>query len=373
MFREDPQRLIGQPVITDLGYGMIVTAKNRYVGRAKDGVLDAKRPVSSFMVKLKDGTTTSFNDLGLAFVPTRITAKEIKDQFAVDTVIRKADIRKLEKLQRDQDKLDAIEAEKAAKQSTRESKDAAVRLKSKEAAEKRTRNIKEGKPVNQGVRYEKDLKVPTTVQREAEPEAAPVLLSPAFYHGYLTLETDNLDYTKPLKKLKFKEIGEYAYVELSRRNQANALMDYIEENFHLSDATVDRLGAVFSAFEKGKRGLYNMELAPAASIPHFFATRKKMVEDRKEARIFPFFMNDRLMLVCDMATCPIMKKHIGKAIEGAGTKWMLSQGALMYFASNKADLNAKIKEVKAAGITIASPDVLKKEVSEIAFRAPKKT
>ncbi|MNN96724.1 hypothetical protein D3C81_2157550 [compost metagenome] len=34
LFREDPQRLIGQPVITDLGYGLIVTANTRYVGRA---------------------------------------------------------------------------------------------------------------------------------------------------------------------------------------------------------------------------------------------------------------------------------------------------------------------------------------------------
>lgn len=373
-FREDPQRLIGQPVITDLGYGMIASAKNRYIGKAKDGVLDPARPVSSIMVKLKDGTMTSFNDLGLAFVPSKISAKDIKEQFAVDVAYRKADIRKLERLQKDQERLDEIEAAKAAKANTRGSRDAAVRLKAKDAGEKRLRNIKEGKPVNQGVKYEKDLKVPTSVQRADEPvvESTPVLFSPAFYHGYLTLETDNLDYTKALKKLKFKEIGEYAFIVVQRRNQANAVMDYIEEKFHLSDQTAERLGAVFSAFAKGKRGLYSMELAPAASMPHFFATRKKMVDDRKEARIFPFFMNDKLMLVCDVATSPIIKKHIGKAIPEAGTKWQLSQGALMYFAANKADLNAKIKEVKAAGIEIGSPDVLKKEVAEIAFRAPKK-
>lgn len=373
-FREDPQRLIGQPVITDLGYGMIAGAKNRYVGRAKDGVLDPTRPVSSIMVKLKDGTMTSFNDLGLAFVPSKISAKDIKNQFAVDVAYRKADIRKLERLQKDQERLDEIEAAKAEKATKRGSRDAAVRLKSKDAGDKRMRNIKEGKPVNQGVKYEKDLKVPTTVQRAAEQQAPaePVMLSPAFYHGYLTLETDNLDYAKALKKLKFKEIGEYAFIVLSRRNQANAVMDYIQEKFHLSDQTADRLGAVFTAFAKGKRGLYSMELAPANTMPHFFATRKKMVEDRKEARIFPFFMNDKLMLVCDVATSPIIKKHIGKAIPEAGTKWQLSQGALMYFAANKADLNAKIKEIKAAGIEIGSPDVLKKEVAEIAFRAPKK-
>jgi hypothetical protein len=370
-FREDPQRLIGQPVITDMGNGMIVNAKARYVGKAKDRVLDPTRPVSSIMVKLKDGTMISFNDLGLAYVPTNITAKEIKSEFAVDVAFRKADLLKLEKLQRDQDKLDAITAAKDAKKRQREDSDAAVRLKSMTAADKRKKNIREGKPINQGVRYEKDLKIPTTVERE-EVVASPVSLSPAFYHGFLTLETDDLEYAKALKRLKFKEIGEYAFAVVNRRNQANAVMDYIEEHFHLSDKTAERLGAVFSAFEKGKRGLYNMELSPSTEIPHFFATRKQMVTDRLEARIFPFFMHDKLMLVCDVATCPIIKKHIGKAIPEGGTKWQLSQGALMYFAQNKTDLNNKIKEVKAAGIEIANPDVLKKEVAEIAFRAPKK-
>lgn len=373
-FVEDPNRLVGQPVLTDLGNGMIIQANIRYVGLKKAGIINKERPVSSVMVKLKDGTITSFNDLGLVFTPTNISTKAIKNEFAVDVVYRKADIRRIERAQKDQERLEAQEAEAAAKKAERESNTARVRVKSLPAGEKRKRNIREGKPVNQGVKYDPDLKIPTTVERE-EPEveeATPVKLSPAFYHGFLTLESDNLEYAKALKKLKFKEIGEYAFVVLNRRNQANAVFDYIEANFHLSDKTAERLGAVFSAFEKGKRGLYNMELSPAAELPHFFAVRKQMVTDRKEARIYPFFMDDKLMLVCDVATCPVIKKHIGKAIEGAGTKWQLSHGALMYFASNKADLNAKIKEVKAAGLTIENPDVLKKEVAQIAFRAPKK-
>lgn len=371
---EDPNRLVGQPVLTDLGNGMILQVNIRYVGLKKDGVINKERPVSSVMVKLKDGTVTSFSDLGLVFTPTKISSKAIKSEFAVDLMYRKADIRRLERAQRDLELLEAREAEAAAAKDARESRAAGIRVKSLTAADKRKRNIREGKPVNQGVKYDADMKIPTTVERD-EPEveeAAPVKLSPAFYHGFLTLESDNLEYTKALKKLKFKEIGEYAFVVLNRRNQANAVFDYIEENFHLSDKTAERLGVVFAAFEKGKRGLYNLELTSTAELPHFFAVRKQMVTDRKEARIYPFFMDDKLMLVCDVATCPIIKKHIGKAIEGAGTKWQLSQGALMYFAANKADLNAKIKEVKASGLTIENPDVLKKEVAQIAFRAPKK-
>ena len=375
-FVADPTGLIGKPVMTDVGYGMIMVVNARYVGKKADGVINKDRPISSIVVKLKEtGETYNFRDMGVVFLPTKIKPDEIQDQFAVNLLYRKADIKRHEKALRDQQILEEQEEAERIKRERREGRQAKVRIRTMEAGEKRKKNLKEGKPVNEGVTYEPNAKIPTTVRpasKDATPVEAPALtLSPAFYHGYLTLETDNLEFAKQLKKFKFKEINEYAYVTVSRKNQLNSILDYVEENFHLSDQTVERLTKVFAAFEKGKRGLYNMELAPVSELPHFFAVRKQMVKDRKEARIYPFFMHDKLMLVIDTATSPIIRKHLGKVIPGAGTKWQLSPGALMYFAKNKADLNAKIKEIKAAGINIASPDVLKKEVSEINFRAPR--
>ena len=378
-YREDPNRLVGQPVLTDLGNGMIVGVRIRTkLVPGSDGkstkVTDTDRPISSVMVKLKNGNVIeTFSDIGLIYLPTTISHKEIKAEFAVDLAYRKADIKKQEQLLRDQELLEEQEEQERLRQSRREQRQAKVRVKTVSAGERRKKNITEGKAVNTGVTYEPNMKIPTSVKPESEDEVAtPLVLSPAYYHGYLTLETDNLEYAKALKKFKFKQIGEYAFVVVQRRNQANAVMDYIEENFHLSDATAKRLGEVFNAFEKGKRGLYTLDLLPSNTLPHFFTVSRTMVKDRKEARFFPFLMDDKLMIAVDVATSPIIKKHIGKAIPNASTKWQLSPGALVAFAENKAALNAKVKELKDAGFVIASPDVLKKEISQINFRASKK-
>lgn len=372
---DDPNRLVGQPVITDRGNGMIVGVKIRYVGLAKDGIVNKDRPVSSVLVKLKGSNEIiSIGDMGLLFMPTAASPKVIQKEFAVDLAYRKADIKKQERLQRDQELLEEQEEKERIRQERRSTRQARVRTTSVDAGEKRKRNIKEGKPVNQGVSYNPNMKIPTTVTPEAASveEETPLVLSPAYYHGYLTLESDNIDYAKALKKFGFKQVGEYAFIVVSRRNQANAVMDYIEEKFHLSDQTANRLGEVFSVFEKGKRGLYNLELLPQNTLPHFFQVSKRMVTDRKEARFFPFFMDDKLMIAVDVATSPIIKRHIGKEIPGANTKWQLSPGALVCFLQNKAAMNSKVKELKDAGFTIASPDVLKKEIAAINFKAPKK-
>lgn len=371
---EDPDRLVGQPVITDRGNGMIVSVKTRYVGLAKDGIVNKDRPISSVLVKLKGSNEIiSIGDMGLLFMPTAASQKVIQKEFAVDLAYRKADIKKQERLLRDQELLEEQEEKERVRRERRSTRQARVRTTSVDAGEKRKRNIKEGKPVNQGVTYNPNMKIPTSVKPEAaEVEAAPLVLSPAYYHGYLTLESDNIDYAKALKKHGFKQIGEYAFIVVSRRNQANAVMDYIEEKFHLSDQTASRLGEVFTAFEKGKRGLYNLELLPQNTLPHFFQVSKRMVTDRKEARFFPFFMDDKLMIAVDVATSPIIKRHIGKEIPGANTKWQLSPGALVCFLPNKAAMNSKVKELKDAGFTIASPDVLKKEIAAINFKASKK-
>lgn len=370
---DDPNGFVGKPVVTDIGNGMIVSVNIRYVGKKADGVVNRDRPITSVDVKLKDtDEIVNFNDTGIVYLPTKITPQEIEDQFAVNLLYKKADLLRHEKALRDQRLLEEKEEAERQRRERRTGRQAKVRVKTMEAGEQRKRNLKEGKPVNTGVKYDPNRKIPTSMKpRDAEVsvDAPAVALSPAYYHGHLTLETDDIGFAKELKKFKFKEVGEYAFVTLSRKNQANAVMDYIEENFHLSDATVQRLTQVFKAFEKGTRGLYNMELAPVTELPHFFNLRKQLVKDRKEARIYPFFMHDRLMLAVDTATSPIISKHVGKVIPKAGAKWQLSPGALMYFAKNKADLNSKVKELKAAGINIASQDVLKKEIAEINFRA----
>lgn len=389
---KEPDTLVGLPVITDHGKGMIigVNKRTRVVldvdgNKVKDSygkivrVVDEKNPISSLRVRIKGlEEPITLSSTGLAFVPTKLKAKDRDAHYAVDLLYRQADLRKRAREQQRIDELNAaaekLEREEEERQANRERK-LRVRIKDKKDAvvegKQRKSNVVSGQPINAGVKREAKPKVNSGVG-PMEATREPLVLSPAYYHGYLTLETDDLSYAKELKKLKFKEFGEYVFVEITRRNQANAVMDYIEENFHLSDATADRLGEVFGAFEKGKRGLYNLELAATKTLPHFFTVRRQMVKDRKEARLFPFFKDDVLMIACDLATCPVMKKHIGKDIPGAATKWKLSSGALMNFVQNKTELNALVKSVESSGIVIANKPQLKSEIAAINFRSKRK-
>ncbi len=393
-YLKDPDTLVGMPVITDHGKGMIIGVNKRYTfvldsdgNKVKDSsgkfvrVIDTKNPITSLLVRVKgEDEPINLNSTGLAFIPTALKAKQREEEYAVDLLYRQSDLRKRAREQARIDKLNAeaerLEREEEERKAKREKK---IRLRVKEKKEavaegkKRKENVQSGRPINAGVRREAKPKVQVGVGPMVEENVRePLVLSPAYYHGYLTLETDDLSYAKELKKLGFKEFGEYVFVEITRRNQANAVMDYIEEHFHLSDATATRLGEVFSAFEKGKRGLYNMELAAAHTMPHFFTVRRQMVKDRKEARLFPFFKDDVLMIACDLATSPVMKRHIGKEIPGAATKWKLSPGALMAFVQNKAELNALVRTIESKGIELADKVGLKRDISAINFRSKRK-
>lgn len=388
--RDDPDLLVGTPVITDHGNGMILSVKKRTMfaldaegNRIKDGkgkdvrIHNPNSPISSMRVRIKGKEGDDIIVIphtGLVFVPQKLTEQQKKELFEVDLVYRTVDIRRRE---RERERLEMLEEALIAKEleqkkaaETKElKKKAKLRKEAEESANTRKRNEKEGKPINTGVKRTPKPKLIKGVIEESEAEVrTPLKLSPAYYHGYLTLETDDMDYEKELKKLKFKTFGAYAYVEVKRRNQANAVMDYIEDNFVLSDATAERLGVVFTAFEKGKRGLYSMELAKAATLPHFFTVQRRMVKDRKEARIYPMFKDDVLTLVCDIATCPVIKKHIGRTIPGATAKWRMSTGNMMLFVKNKMEMRERVKSITKSGIEIEDSQELLKAITAIRFK-----
>jgi hypothetical protein len=198
-----------------------------------------------------------------------------------------------------------------------------------------------------------------------------VQVHPAYFHGYLTLEGEFSGPDINLKKLGFKFSGEYAFITVKAYHQLAAVFDYLEEHFELSKATMDRLNDVQEAFAPGKRGLYKMELAADVTLPMFFATRKKMVTNRREIRIYPIFMADELMLAVDSATSPAITQHIGQKIPGANTKWQLSSGHWHYFAEGKTDIRSKIAEIKRNGYKVTNEKDALKELAEINFRKPR--
>lgn len=368
--RNDPNKaLVGLPVITDFGTGRIVSCRLRN---------NPDSPVSSVKVKFKNpppgvSAVMTFDVLGAVYTPTKeVSSMDWDENFEMSLNYRDADLKKeaqLDKKLREQE--EAAEKERKAKQK-REENETNTRIRAKVAGDKRKENIKEGKPINQGVTYDEDLtkKIKTGTIPQFKGDTS-VTVHPAFNHGYLTLEGEFEGPEVNLKKLGFKFSGEYAFITVKRYNNLAAIFDYLEEHFELSKATEQRLNDVQDAFEAGKRGLYNLELASPATMPMFFATRKKIVTNRKEVRVYPIFMADELMLAVDLATSPAIRKHIGKNVPGAAAKWQLSDGHWFFFAEGKTQVKEKMAEIKRNGYQIKNEKEAIKELAEIKFRKPR--
>lgn len=409
-YADDPSKLEGQPVVTDLGKGRIAKVRVRYLKRAvldenghpvktrggtvkKEFVVDATgrrvvdpdNPIVSFVVK-QAGTNEilpNFNDTGVVFMPTKLDAKTAKRDFHVNNLrTTKTEERKAEKARQASEQAERKAEEAAERKRKKEEerelvkeerrrrklkKEAEARRKAGSDGRKRKRNIEEGKPINKGIKRVKDV---PPVQRGKETDMA-IEVHPAYYHGFLTLEIMGNDPdAKKLKKLGFKHTGPYAYVSVSRYNRFDKVLDYLEDNFHLSDASIGRLDQIQDAFEEGNKGVYRMELAPRSDLPYFFATRKRKVTKRTEIRPYPIIMPDELQIAVDIATNPVIRKHVGKAIPGAVAKWRQHDGHLLYFANSKGDLREKVKELRRAGFRIENQDELRAEITNIKFRAP---
>tara|TARA_B100000700_G_scaffold88627_1_gene99972 strand:- start:86298 stop:92294 length:5997 start_codon:yes stop_codon:yes gene_type:complete len=410
---QDPTKLEGMPVVTDLGKGRIAKVRVRYLKRAvldeeghpvktrggsikKEDVLDGQgrkvvdpdNPIVSFVVK-QAGTNEilpSFSDTGVVFMPTKLDAKTAKRDFHVNnlrttkTEERKAQ-RQAESAREAERKRERTAEEERRKEEERElvreerrrrkmKKEAEARKEAAKDGRKRRKNLEEGQPVNKGIKRVKDVPPIKRGRMDEQDEDMSITLHPAYFHGYLTLELkgDAAD-AKRLKKFGFKPTGPYAYVTADRYSRFDKVLDYLEDHFQLSNASIGRLDEIQDAFEEGPKGVYRMELAPQRSLPYFFATRKRPVQKRNEIRPYPIVMPNELQVAVDLKTNPAIRKHVGKAVPGAATKWQQSDGHLLYFASAKKDLRAKVRDLKKAGFTIENEAELSKEITSIRFRA----
>lgn len=381
----DPEKYLqGKEVITDFGTGRIVgfNREKSKKGSVDEGGASSVRGITSLKIKFKDpqpGTKEwETFPLGVVFTPTqRVTSEQYKQFFDISLDYTQQQLKEAEKREkqlREQEEQEERERESERKRQQQRDRE---RIQSKIDGDKRERNIREGKPINTGVgtvQYDPNVKNRIKPGSEMTPivRGNPnVNVHPAFFHGYLTLEAEFDTTSVNLKKLDFKFSGEYAFVTVKRYDQLAAFFDYIEEHFDISKATEDRLNDVQEAFESGKRGLYNMELASTVTLPMFFATRKRVVTNRKEIRVYPIFMSGELLLAVDIATCPAIVNHIGEKIPGAAAKWTRSAGHWHYFAQGKTDIRDKIAEIKRNGYKVVNEKEAMKELAEINFRKPR--
>lgn len=387
---KDFESLVGSPAITEFGTGKIVRFN------MKKGVTPPEP--SSCKVRLKNpppgiGEILTV-PLNLAFVASgTISPADLAKYFDVPMAYTQADTRRAareeEEAERQREEQEAKEAQER-EIAKRKSRDIARVVKKERAdGEKRAENEKKGKPLNDGIYKVEDASAPLPVPAgkkvvvsEEDPNVAAVVsvnaevrVTPAYYHGFATLEAEFDETEVNLKKLGFVNMGPYAFIEVSNKKKFHAFYNWMDEEFDLSDKTVKMIEGINRAFEKGTTNThklwYKMELAPISELPSFFNTRKRVVENRREVRVFPVFMENHVLLCVDLRTNPAIQKWVGKAIPGTGAKLKKSDGHWFYFGKGKTDLRDMIANISRNGYTVVNKKEALKELTEINFKVRK--
>ena len=383
---ENPDQLKGTNVITEYGPGRVVSVKS-----SKGNVTSVKIRFKNPPVGFNEWQSISPN---LVYAATTVSPQDFAKHFDVpldanETERKKAD-RDAERMRRQEEEQREQEEREEAIRKKQEAKRISITKKDREDGEKRAKNEKEGKPLNDGIYETKDAvikiapKGTKVIVDEEEPDIGVVVedsnavrLTPAYYHGFATLEAEMDDAVDPrtLKALGFNLTTPYAFIEVSNKKKFHAFYEFLDNNFDLSEKTVDMISGINDAFEKGMKNThklwYKLELAPVAQLPSFFATNKRMVKNRNEVRVFPVFMDNRVMLCIDIRTNPAIIPYVGKTIPGTGAKLTRSEGHWFYFGKNKTALREMIATVKRNGYNVVNQKEAIKELTEIQFKYKK--
>lgn len=378
------EELFGKPVMTEYGTGRIInfTTKKGSGGKVMSSVkVRLKNPPADF-----DEWQTL--DPGLVHVVSGTILPEDKHLFDVPLDRTPTDAKKSDReAERNQRQREEQEAEEERERQMRErQQQKTIRIIKKQAADgdKRRENEAKGRPLNDGI-YTINQGTPIApIAKAVIPEGGvkdvgvvvdgdnTVRVYPAYYHGFATLEAEFDDTSVNLKKLGFRYTPPYVFVAVSNKKKFWAVYEYLHENFTLRQKTVDIISKINDAFPAGQKNLhklwYDLGLAPVSELPSFFAAGKRVVEDRKEVRIFPVFMEDQVMICIDIRTNPAILKHIGKTIPGAGTKWQKSDGHWFYFGKGKTDLREMIAKIKRNGYDVTNAKEALKELTELKFK-----
>jgi hypothetical protein len=384
------EHLSKKPVLTEWGTGKIVGFNKKDGGkRLSSLIVNLKNPPAGMpsrvtiqpnmcyvaMENITPDQESKYFDVSTAGTDTEEKRQEARDK-------------RLEKQQKAQEE----QEEKERRIRERQQKETIGIIKKEQAdGEKRKDNEAKGKPLNDGIYKVKDavIKIAPTGKKviatdDAEPDIGRIVpvdsdldvwLSPAYYHGFATLEAEFDEGDVNLKSLGFQWTPSYAFVTVSNKKKFHAIYEYLDSNFDLPDKTVDLIQEINAAFEPGLKNThklwYSLELAPVSELPAFFSVGKRVTSNRRAIRVFPIFMEDHVMLCVDIRTNPAIVKHIGKTITGAGVKWQKSEGQWLFFGKNKTDLKDMISKVGKAGYTVVNKAAALKELAELKFRYKK--
>jgi len=384
--------LLKEPVVTEWGTGRIVGFNTKNGGKDISSlVVNLKNPPAGMSSRQTIKTNMAY--IALENISPDQEAKYFDVSLEATDTAEKNAARKETTAQTRLGKQQKIQEEQEARDkriADRQQKEAIGVIKKETAdGEKRKENEAQGKPLNDNIYKVKDgiIKIAPTgkkvvatddpgVGRIVEANAdLDVWLSPAYYHGFATLEAEFDEGDVNLKALGFQFTPAYAFVTVSNKKKFHAIYEYLDANFDLPDKTVDLIQEINAAFQPGLKNThklwYELELAPIADLPAFFSISKRLTSNRRAVRVFPIFMEDHVMLCVDIRTNPAILKHIGKTVTGAGVKWQKCDGQWMYFGKNKTDLKDMISKVGKAGYNVANKAAALKELAELKFKYTK--
>lgn len=385
-FRNDPKTLIGLPIKVEFGTGQIVNVRIRFTkNEFGEKIVDVDNPVSSITVRLGNSDDLLTYNLKEVYFATKLTDKNrslftTTKPWATETQ-RKRITQELQTEEQDQEELEAEQAARERKEKIKALRQSERQEAARERGNKRKQNVEQGKQPNDGIAEVKGLRVPKLGSKEkpkavvdaSDTEENMVIdIVPSVYNGFLTVSIDGVDPdAKDLQKLGFRYTGPYAYVSVINGKQFNAFLDYVESKFVLSRATEKRLEDIQAFFDESAGYRFKADLASTSELANFFRTSHRVVTDKKEIKVYPLVLEDKMVFAVDIETNPRIRSHLGKKIDGipgSAGKWQESPGAAMYFAKNKIAAKDAIRTLKQAGYTVQNEKDFLAQLAELQFR-----
>lgn len=341
-FKKDKKALIGQIVRTEFGLGTI--AKVTTTKSSGDDEGDAGHEISKVWVDLAQGGRVEALSASKVFLATKVTDK------TKNSMNKKAP--KITQKDRDRTAVNRKDADKAVDRSVKREKDFVAKLKKRPA--------------------------PVIEEPEDEPpeDAQELTLYPVVYNEYLALEAVPEDESVSLKRYGFTRFGSYAWLPIKTYANFTKVLDFLESKYTLDRKSIKQLDVLHDSFQSGRGRKFDVALAPMSGFQQFYNMRHKLTQitnkKKPELKIYPVILNGSLMLVVDVATNPVIRKMLGKAIPGTSpiVKFQEADGLEICFFNNKRELIAMVKKLRQeGGFTILNLDELKQEVNDLDLKA----
>lgn len=339
-FRKDRKALNGQFVRCEFGLGTIKRVSTTRSG-SEEGTEGSGTNVSKVWVELAQGGNVESLSASKVYLATKITDK------TKNALNKKAP--KITKEDKERTAGNRKKADDAIERASRREKQF-------------VKKVTESKPAG---------KKRVVEEQDEQMENLDITLYPVVYNDFLALEAVTDDPELSLKKLGFSKFGNYAWLPIKTYANFTKILDFLESKYTLAPKTARLLDQMHDSFASGRGRKFDVELAPVSQLPQFYRLRHTLTQitNRKkpELKLYPVILSGGLMLVVDIATNPVIRKMLGKAIPGTSpvVKFQEADGLEIEFFGTKRELITKVKDIKAAGYNIVNYAELKEEVGNL--------